>query len=154
VSAVVDGPNTGWYYTREPVPERPLVTYLNRALDPEGAWFQRQSGGRVPGDGFYCGRGDALKLRDDALKHEGVTPGWPRSHYDVYNDFLGANDINAQLEALHGFVEGTTPQQFLDAVTDAWNQFVNDMDTVQKAQVDVANPVTFSCTWRFPQNIR
>jgi hypothetical protein len=152
-AVISSGPNFGWYFVARPLPSPLSWVNINQGLQSTDPFYLKQTGGgREPiTRKQYCKKVDVDNYLTAALKHEGVNPSDPGklSHYDVYQQDLAATNLNMKLEQTVGYIDQhPDASSFRDALTDSIFVF-DSVISVRSRTVDSANPVNYSCYWRF-----
>lgn len=143
-SAVIQsGPNFGWWYTTQALPNPSVHTNLSTSFDPGDPWYAKQDGKgpngsrKAPNGRLWCTSRDVADLKAQTLQHEGVNPGWALSHYDFYVQEFARNNLNQVIEQVVGhYADVPSANDFANLVSRAQEDYIAPIDVNNEAVVD------------------
>lgn len=99
------GPNSGYWYLKDPPTWDAPVVYLSGHLEPGHRFYEAQTGKR-PGEGNpprqytggWCTKADMVTLRQEVREHEGSVAGSRLSHHAFNVQYASQHDPGPALE--------------------------------------------------------
>ena len=157
---MVEGPNYGVFYSPQPVPPLSLAVAISPALTPGDAWYAGHQGQVDPnsnGARRFCTGAQLSQFRQDAEKHEGLVPGWPRSHVAALTAAMQQSNFNAVIDSLVVHIDvaearlpGGPKQAFIDSAYRLQRGFSTYLNTFpDNLLVDSLARVPISCAFKF-----
>jgi hypothetical protein len=125
------GPNAGWWYIPQPLPDIPVVIHLNYpAFQSGSAWFVLQNGGTYTDStgttypGAYCTGAQVPTLLRLTREHEGFLSSSLTSHVDAMQRYIRTGRPQLQMEAVLAWNAETAVMPFSDQVASYYRAYV------------------------------